>query len=370
MAHLRIASIVLGAILSTLVLASPTGSIQEAEQLFNQGRHEVALEKVNGYLTDHPKDPQGRFFKGMILAQMNRHQEAIDMFAGLTEDHPELPEAYNNLAVLYAAQGRYEQARRSLEMAVLAHPGYATAHENLGDLYAKMATQSYEKSLKLGANSSVQTKAAAIKSVIAPTQETPTAPAPKTSPLAAKPVEPMPSLPQPEKAAPSVAAAKTDKTAPARTEPVPEPAKAAPRKAETPAQPPQAAPAPVQQPAPARKLEMAALPATPIQATPIQEARLSPSATTAEGAASPVAKPAEEADQSQIERVLRAWAEELRIRRGYTKVELSDLAITVNGDQAEAKCLQRYQSQEIWGWTMKTFKFTRHANALKIVQER
>ncbi|MDD5367136.1 MAG: tetratricopeptide repeat protein [Gallionellaceae bacterium] len=137
--------------------------------LFKQGQSARALDKVESYLSSSPKDPQGRFLKGLILADLNRTQDAINTFSELTDDYPELPEPYNNLAVLYASQGQYERAKTSLEKAIRTHPSYATAHENLGDIYAKMASVAYDKALQLDkGNTSAQMKLALVKDIFTP----------------------------------------------------------------------------------------------------------------------------------------------------------------------------------------------------------
>ena len=136
----------------------------EAGKLFRAGQQTQALERVDNFLKNNPKDARGRFLKGLILTEQGKPADAIKIFSGLTEDYPELPEPYNNLAVLYASQGQYDKARGALEMAIRTHPSYATAHENLGDIYAKMASQAYDKALQLDkSNSAAQTKLEMIK---------------------------------------------------------------------------------------------------------------------------------------------------------------------------------------------------------------
>ncbi len=138
--------------------------LQDANELFKQGSHAQAMNKVNAFLATKPKDAQGRFLKGLIFAEQNNTDEAIAVFTGLTEDYPELPEPYNNLAVIYAGQGQYEKAKSALEMAIRTHPTYATAHENLGDIYAQMASQAYGRALELEkSNSNTKTKLALIR---------------------------------------------------------------------------------------------------------------------------------------------------------------------------------------------------------------
>ncbi len=161
----------LGALAFAAVLAATplrADEVQDASQLLRQGQHVQALDRINQYLSSKPRDAQGRFLKGLILAEQSKAAEAIDVFTKLTQDYPELPEPYNNLAVLFAAQGQYEKARQSLEMSIRTHPSYATAYENLGDVYTKLASQSYDKALQLdSSNSAAKTKLLLMRDLIA-----------------------------------------------------------------------------------------------------------------------------------------------------------------------------------------------------------
>ncbi len=142
---------------------------QDAAKLFKQGEVGAALAKVEAHLVAKPNDAPARFLKGVILSEQQKSAEAIRIFTALTEDHPELPEPYNNLAVLYANQSQYDKARNALEMAIRTHPSYAVAHENLGDIYATMASQAYDKALKLdSANTAIKAKLSLIKEIFTP----------------------------------------------------------------------------------------------------------------------------------------------------------------------------------------------------------
>ena len=141
--------------------------LQDIDALVKKGQHARALERVNQYLAQNPRDPKGRFIKGLILAEQNKGAEAIEVFAALSRDYPELPEPYNNLAVLYAAQGQYEKARQQLEMSIRTHPSYATAYENLGDVYTKLASQAYDKALQFdSSNSAAKNKLSLIRDLM------------------------------------------------------------------------------------------------------------------------------------------------------------------------------------------------------------
>ncbi|MFY9261711.1 MAG: tetratricopeptide repeat protein [Gallionella sp.] len=138
-----------GTLLLSASMSVYADAIQDANKLFKQGNSAQALEKIEKFLAEKPKNAPAQFLKGLILTEQNQTEEAIKVFTLLNEDFPELPEPYNNLAVLYAGQGQYEKAKIALEMAIHAHPSYATAHENLGDIYAKLASQSYDRVLQL-----------------------------------------------------------------------------------------------------------------------------------------------------------------------------------------------------------------------------
>ena len=193
---------------------------QDIQALYKQANRSEALNRLNAYLTQHPKDARARFLKGVILTEQKRTEDAIAVFTALTQDFPELPEPYNNLAVLYAGQGNYDRAREALEMAIRTHPSYATAHENLGDIYATLASQAYDKALKLdGRNATAGKKLALIRELfsikaaageVVPKLEIPAAaeavtPAPPIAPAQrAEPPKPQP--PAPPAGTPSVQA--------------------------------------------------------------------------------------------------------------------------------------------------------------------
>lgn len=154
-------------LLFALIFAATPASADELSdisKLAEQGQQGAALKRVNAYLEANPKDAQGMFTKGIILAESGKRTEAIATFNALTKAYPNLPEPYNNLAVLHAEAGEYGSAKKALETAIKTHPSYATAHENLGDIYARMASEAYDKALKLdNGNARAQSKLSLIK---------------------------------------------------------------------------------------------------------------------------------------------------------------------------------------------------------------
>ena len=168
------------------------GELKDISTMAEQGQQEEALTRIDAYLDANPKDAQGLFTKGIIQAEGGQRDAAITTFNLLTKTYPNLPEPYNNLAVLYADAGKYDLAKKSLETAIKTHPSYATAHENLGDIYARMASEAYDKALKLdNANSRAQSKLSLIKdlfsdnvkTVVATNNSTTTRPIRKAMPI-------------------------------------------------------------------------------------------------------------------------------------------------------------------------------------------
>ncbi|CAN1498054.1 Tetratricopeptide repeat [Methylophilaceae bacterium] len=156
----------LAVILSLSLCASyaQADELKDISQMADQGQTAAAIDKLNAYINNNPKNAQALFMKGVMLAEQGRRDEAIKVFTDVTEKFPNLPEPYNNLAVLYADQGQFDKARKSLETAIKTHPSYATAHENLGDIYARMASEAYDKALQLDtSNTRAQGKLSLIK---------------------------------------------------------------------------------------------------------------------------------------------------------------------------------------------------------------
>ncbi|MGZ5035624.1 MAG: L,D-transpeptidase Cds6 family protein [Usitatibacter sp.] len=232
----RLAAALLAAALGAIPLswAAPADDLKEAQRLYGQQKLQPALDKIEVYLRAMPRDPQGRFLKGLILTEQKRVPEAIQVFTGLTEDFPELPEPYNNLAVLYASQGNYDKAKSALELAIHTHPSYATAHENLGDIYAQLASRAYDRALQLDkTNTTAQLKLAMVKDLFS-SQKLASAGAQRPEPAKAPPAVTAPSakaeMPKPEPV----------KAEPPKPAPPPAEAKPAPPAAST---PPASAPA-------------------------------------------------------------------------------------------------------------------------------
>ena len=366
----RLSAIIAGFLAGAAIATAHAQNLPDIQRLMKQGQLPQALEKTDAYIASKPKDPQGRFMRGLILTEMGRTGDAIAVFTKLTEDFPELPEPYNNLAVLYAQQKQYDKARTALEMAIRTHPSYSIAHENLGDVYAKLASQAYDKALQLdSSNKTTQTKLSMIKELITtsgkPTGK-PAAPAsseaPKPEPVKTAAVEPA------KVAAPAPAPAK------APEKPVEKPVEKAPEK---PAEKP-VAKAPEKAPEPVAAKPTEAKPAEAKVAVAGGEADVTRAVQTWASAWS----------RKDVKTYLAAYASDFQTPNGMSRkawetertqridkpgklqVSVEDIKVSLAGDKATVKFRQHYTSSTLKSATSKTLVLVKSGNRWQIQQER
>lgn len=125
----------------------------EVQKKMVQRNWQGALEEIDEYLKERPRDPQMRFWRARMLEVLQRKDEALDLYRQLAEEYPELAEVQNNLGVMLAADGLLNEAKRAFELALRNNPNYAIAHENLGDVLLHLARRSYLNAEKHGGKS-------------------------------------------------------------------------------------------------------------------------------------------------------------------------------------------------------------------------
>ena len=292
--------------------------------LVRAGKLAEALTKADQYLASKPRDPQMRFIKGVIQTEAGKPADAIATFTQITQDYPELPEPYNNLAVLYAGQSQFDKARAALEMAIRTNPSYATAHENLGDVYAKLASQAYSKALQLdGGNTGVQPKLALIRTLFSPDAK---GQKPGTNPQSLSPVSMAP-------------VAKAPVTLPAALQPV------------------AALAAPVPSPGTEKEIESVV--------------RNWAAAWSAKDMAGYLGSYGKDFDPpGSVGR--KAWEDDRRTRiigKSRISVQLSDLAVAVNGGKAVVKFTQAYSADSLNVSSRKTLELVKSGERWVIVGE-
>ena len=334
----------LTALVGTGAAQAQANDYAEITQLLKAGKAAEALTKADQRLSATPRDPQLRFLKGVAQADSGKPADAVATFTKLTEDYPELPEPYNNLAVLYANQNQLDKARTALEMAIRTNPSYATAHENLGDIYAKLASQAYNKALQLDA-----ANATSVKPKLALIRELFSADIAKGA--------------KPAAAAPAPAVVATQRPAPA-------PAPAAPP-APTPA-PAATAAAPAATPAPAPAAPDAAKQEGAKDAKEVTAAvQAWAAAWAAKDMKAYLAAYGKEFDPpGRMTRT--AWEKEREARivgKSKITVQVSDLNVSVNGNQATARFRQAYSADSLNVSSRKTLDLVESNGRWLIVRE-
>ena len=319
-------------------------------QLLKTGKAAEALVKADQRLAANSRDPQLRFLRGVAQADSGKQGEAITTFTKLTEEYPELPEPYNNLAVLYANQNQLDKARTALEMAIRTNPSYATAHENLGDIYAKLASQAYNKALQLDATSanSVKPKLALIRDLF-------------SADTASKSGRPAAAAPAPA----AVVATQRPAAAPAAAAPAPV--------APTPAPAPAAAAAPAPASAPTAEAPAPA-PATASDSS-TQAVTAAVQAWASAWAAKDMKAYLGAYDKSfdpPGRQSRAAWEKEREARivgKSKISVKLSDINVSVQGDEATARFRQAYSADSLNVSSRKTLDLVHNNGRWTIVRE-
>lgn len=85
------------------------------ELLYETGRPEEALKRVDGVISGDPKDPRAYFWRAKVLLQVHRTDEAANAAEQAVRLLPRFPEAHNLLLRIYQMQGRSKEAAEQAE---------------------------------------------------------------------------------------------------------------------------------------------------------------------------------------------------------------------------------------------------------------
>ena len=76
----RLLAFISAVLFGVLFSQAQAQSLSEAQRLLKQGKTAQALELADAYTAKNPKDPQGRFLKGVIFTDQGKSNEAIAIF--------------------------------------------------------------------------------------------------------------------------------------------------------------------------------------------------------------------------------------------------------------------------------------------------
>lgn len=72
------------------IAVAQTPELQEINHLLMAGQTQVALDRVNVYMTSQPNHAVGRFIRSLAQAELGKTNDAIMTFRALTEDSREI----------------------------------------------------------------------------------------------------------------------------------------------------------------------------------------------------------------------------------------------------------------------------------------
>jgi tetratricopeptide (TPR) repeat protein len=107
-------------------------SFQRGLMALKDNRLDEALEALTKAEHEHPKDPQVRNFRGIVLARLGQITEARAEYQEAIRGNPQMEDAYRNLGFLEWREHRLAQAREALDHALKLSPSDSFAHHYLG----------------------------------------------------------------------------------------------------------------------------------------------------------------------------------------------------------------------------------------------
>lgn len=176
-------------------MAAASPAVATARHAIDAGRFDAAVQALEPWLEQHPKDARAWFLAGVAYARAKRYPLAIDAFRKVAALKPDLPEPHTNLAAVYHALGDDALAINELELALMLKPDSARFERDLAELHLREALRHYRKSLKLAPDPTLQGRYARIERA-AKGQDEPPMSLPDTAAVA-------PPLPHPSEPAPA-----------------------------------------------------------------------------------------------------------------------------------------------------------------------
>src|SRR6266436_6277910 len=113
-------------------LSEQADAFQRGLTALKDNRVENALEEFTFAEREHPDDPRGRNFRGIVLANLGQNAEAAAEYRESIRLDPRMEDAYRNLGFLKWTEHQLEPAREALARAVELSPSDSFAHYYLG----------------------------------------------------------------------------------------------------------------------------------------------------------------------------------------------------------------------------------------------
>lgn len=108
-------------------------------QVLNKKReNRVAIDCLQKFLSNRPRDPHGHYFLGSLLLEEGRTSQAIDSFRKTFVDRPRHTKAHLQIASAFVNLMQFEDAIKHLEIVQQVNPSSARAHYLTGKCFEKL----------------------------------------------------------------------------------------------------------------------------------------------------------------------------------------------------------------------------------------
>ena len=145
--HLGIAAMVLGGLddarkaFETVVNINP--AFEKAFYYLSRVHHKrkdnrTALDCIQRFLQNRPRDPHGHYFLGALLSEEGRTAQAIESFRKTFTDRPRHTKAHLQIASAYVNLMQFEEAIKHLETILKVDPNSARGHFLMGRCHEKL----------------------------------------------------------------------------------------------------------------------------------------------------------------------------------------------------------------------------------------
>lgn len=131
--------------------------VKDIMAAYNAGKLELALQKTEELIKEHPKVTLLHNLMGVFLVHSSKPNEAKKSYQRAIKINPNSFEAHNNLGTLYRSFGKMKPASKHFKQAVRSSPNTAHAHNSLGQCFQSLgktdqALACYEKTIALDPN--------------------------------------------------------------------------------------------------------------------------------------------------------------------------------------------------------------------------
>ena len=112
-------------------------SVEQAKELFNQGKVKESIKVLTELLKSEPQNPQLHYFLGVGYQNMGNVEEAIRYYSKALELKPKYVSALDNLGIVYIKKNQFDLAEKYLTESITEKPTKnPISHYNLALVYA------------------------------------------------------------------------------------------------------------------------------------------------------------------------------------------------------------------------------------------